>query len=63
MFLGWEIIASGIAEKLAVDKEEMSRKNLEMLRELGIDSKSCDAPTPGLSGSQRQTITVARAMK
>ena len=63
MFLGREIMASGIAGKLGVDKGEMRRKTLEILRDLGIDSKSCDAPTPGLSGSQRQTIAVARAMK
>ncbi len=63
MFLGREIMASGIEGKLGVDKGEMRRETLEILRDLGIDSKSCDAPTPGLSGGQRQTIAVARAMK
>ena len=56
-------MASGIAGKLGVDKGEMRRETLEILRDLGIDSKSCDAPTPGLSGGQRQTIAVTRAMK
>tara|TARA_B110000967_G_scaffold92182_1_gene94829 strand:+ start:417 stop:608 length:192 start_codon:yes stop_codon:yes gene_type:complete len=63
MFLGREIMASDIAGKLGVDKGEMRRETLEILRDLGIDSKSCDAPTPGLSGGQRQAIAVARAMK
>ena len=63
MFLGREIMASGIAGKLGVNKGEMRRETLEILRGLGIDSKSCDAPTPGLSGGQRQAIAVARAMK
>ena len=63
MFFGWEIMASGTDGKLGVDKEEMRRETLEILRDLGIDSKSCDAPTPGLSGGQRQAIAVARAMK
>ena len=56
-------MASDIAGKLGVDKGEMRRETLEILRDLGIDSKSCDAPTPGLSGGQRQAIAVARAMK
>ena len=56
-------MASGIAGKLGVDKGEMRRETLEILRDLGIDSKSCDALTPGLSGGPRQTIAVARAMK
>ena len=63
MFLSREIMASGIAGKLGVDKGEMRRETLEILRDLGIDSKSCDAPTPGLSGGQHQTIAVARVMK
>ena len=63
MFLGREIMASDIAGKLGVDKGEMRRETFEILRDLGIDSKSCDAPTPGLSGGQRQAIAVARAMK
>ena len=63
MFLGREIMASGIAGKLGVGKGEMRWETLEILRDLGIDSKSCDAPTPGLSGGQRQTIAVTRAMK
>ena len=53
MFLGREIMASGIAGKLGVDKGKMRRETLEILRDLGIDLKSCDAPTPGLSGGQR----------
>ena len=56
-------MASGIEGKLGVDKGEMRRETLEILRDLGIDSKSCDASTLGLSGGQRQTIAVARAMK
>ena len=63
MFLSREIMASGIAGKLGVGKGEMRRETLEILRDLGIDSKSCDAPTPELSDGQRQTIAVARAMK
>ena len=63
MFLGREIMASGIAGKLGVDKREMRRDTLEILRDLGIDSKIYDAPTPGLSGGQCQTIALVRAMK
>ena len=63
MFLGWEIMASGTDGKLGVDKEEMRRETLEILRDLGLDSKSCDAPTLGLLGGQRQTIAMARGMK
>ena len=63
MFLEREIMANGIDGKLGVDKEEMRRETLEILCDLGIDSKSCDAPTLGLSGGQRQTVAVASAMK
>ena len=63
MFLGREIMASGIEGKLGVDKGEMRRETLEILRDLGIDSKIYDAPAPGLLGGQCQTIAVVRAMK
>ena len=63
MFLEREIMANGIDGKLGVDKEEMRRETLEIPRDLGIDSKSCDAPNLGLSGGQHQTIAVARVMK
>ena len=46
MFLDREIMTNGIAEKLGVDKGEMRRETLEILRDLGIDTKSCDATKP-----------------
>jgi ABC-type phosphate transport system ATPase subunit len=63
MFLGREIMASGIAGKLGVDKGEMRRESLRSCVIWAQLSKSCDAPTPELSDGQRQTIAVARAMK
>ena len=58
MFLGREIMASDIAGKLGVDKGEMRRETLEILRDLGIDSKSCDAPTPEAHFMARATAIV-----
>ncbi len=64
MFLGREIMRGGLGGKLGmVDRERMHEETVDILSNLGINLKSYEIPTRGLSGGQRQAIAVTRAMK
>jgi simple sugar transport system ATP-binding protein len=63
VFLGREIMASGMRGRLGVlAREQMRRETEEALDRLGINLPSVTAPVRELSGGQRQAVAVARAV-
>jgi fructose transport system ATP-binding protein len=64
LFLGREIVASGITGKLfrRLDRSEMRRQARAQLSALGLMTiQNIDQPVESLSGGQRQGVAVARA--
>lgn len=63
LFLGRELKKTIIPKLLnVVQKSEMEKKAVPVLRDLGIHLPSLDTKVASLSGGQRQTVAVARAV-
>jgi simple sugar transport system ATP-binding protein len=63
LFLGRELRKPGLLGKLGVlDKAAMRRESHEALTRLSVQLKSEDAAIADLSGGQRQSVAVARAV-
>jgi simple sugar transport system ATP-binding protein len=63
LFLGREILRPGILGRLGViDDRAMRHEAEEALGRLGVHLQSATAPVATLSGGQRQTVAVARAV-
>jgi simple sugar transport system ATP-binding protein len=63
MFLGREVLRGGLAGRLGIlDKPQMRRRTVEALTTMKVALKSIDAPIATLSGGQRQSIAVVRAV-
>ncbi|RJO69298.1 sugar ABC transporter ATP-binding protein [Nocardia panacis] len=63
LFLGREIPRRGLLGKLGMlDKSGMKAQAVEHFRRLGVTLPSIDVPIAALSGGQRQSVAVARAV-
>ncbi|MEV4238987.1 MULTISPECIES: ATP-binding cassette domain-containing protein [unclassified Nocardia] len=63
LFLGRELIRRGWAGRLGMlDKRAMRNQAVEHFRRLGVTLQSADVPIGALSGGQRQSVAVARAV-
>ena len=63
LFLGRETLAPGLLGRLGVlDRRRMRREAATAFRELGIDLPDVSAQVGSLSGGQRQSVAVARAV-
>ncbi len=63
MFLGRELLHPGLAGSLGfLDNPAMRRRTIDALTEMKVSLKSVDAPISTLSGGQRQSIAVVRAV-
>jgi simple sugar transport system ATP-binding protein len=63
MFLGRELTRAGFAGRLGfLDKKTMRERTREALAAMQVQLKSIDAPIATLSGGQRQSIAVVRAV-
>ncbi len=63
LFLGRELMRSGLWGWLGqLDKKQMSRQSADLLKQLGIVVPSLDARAATLSGGQRQSVAIARAV-
>ncbi|MFF3224164.1 ATP-binding cassette domain-containing protein [Nocardia suismassiliense] len=63
LFLGRELVRKGLAGKLGMlDRTAMRAQAVEHFRRLGVTLQSADVPIGSLSGGQRQSVAVARAV-
>jgi simple sugar transport system ATP-binding protein len=63
LYLGREVRRGGVLGRFGVlDKALMRRKAVEACRNLGIELPDISAPVRSLSGGQRQSVAVARAV-
>jgi simple sugar transport system ATP-binding protein len=63
LYLGRELLRGGVLGRLGMlDKASMRRRAVEACRELGIELPDTSAPVRSLSGGQRQSVAVARAV-
>ncbi|MEU7633662.1 ATP-binding cassette domain-containing protein [Nocardia sp. NPDC049220] len=63
LFLGREVLRKGLAGKLGMlDKAAMRTQAIDHFRRLGVTLQSADVPIGALSGGQRQSVAVARAV-
>ena len=63
MFLGRELLRGGLAGRLGfLDKGSMRERTREALASMQVNLKSITAPISTLSGGQRQSIAVVRAV-
>jgi len=63
LFLGREILRSGLLGKLRLmDKAAMRRDTMETLNRFGLPLISLGLPVSSLSGGQRQSVAVVRAL-
>lgn len=63
LFLGREVMRTGVRGLLGqLNRREMRRRAVDMLEELEIRLPSLETVTGSLSGGQRQSIAVARAV-
>lgn len=61
--MGRELLRGGFLGKLGVmDKARMRRLSAETFTSLGTDVKDLDAPVADLSGGQRQSVAICRAV-
>ncbi|WSV86782.1 ATP-binding cassette domain-containing protein [Nocardia sp. NBC_01009] len=63
LFLGRELLRRGLAGKLGMlDKSAMRSRAVDHFRRLGVTLQNTDVPIGSLSGGQRQSVAVARAV-
>jgi simple sugar transport system ATP-binding protein len=63
LYLGRELLRGGLLGKLGVlDRPAMRREAVRAFAELGVTLKDPAAPVAALSGGQRQSVAVARAV-
>ncbi len=63
VFLGRELVRSGVLGRLGVlDKREMRERARKAFADLGVDLQDAGVPVASLSGGQRQSVAVARAV-
>lgn len=63
IFLGKELIKRGLLSPLHIlDKAEMRKRSEQYLQKLGIGLKSTAVPVKNLSGGERQSLAVAKAV-
>src|SRR3954468_3521362 len=63
MFLGREVVRSGLLGKLGfLDKSAMRRRSDEAFKDLGVRIQDTSAPVANMSGGQRQGIAICRAV-
>ncbi|MBP2193465.1 ATP-binding cassette domain-containing protein [Nocardia goodfellowii] len=63
LFLGRELLRRGLPGKLGMlDKAAMRSQAVEHFRRLGVTLQRADVPIGSLSGGQRQSVAVARAV-
>ncbi len=63
MFLGREIMRPGVAGRLGfMDNAQMRKKSAEAFTELGSAVRSVVVPVGAMSGGQKQTVAIARAV-
>ncbi|MGC0419846.1 ATP-binding cassette domain-containing protein [Embleya sp. AB8] len=63
LFLGRELLRSGLAGRLGVlDKATMRERATAAFARLGVELQDVDAPIGTLSGGQRQSVAIARAV-
>lgn len=63
LFLGRELVRGGVLGRLGVlDKPAMKTQAVAHFRRLGVTLQSIDVPIGALSGGQRQSVAVARAV-
>ncbi|MGW4246861.1 ATP-binding cassette domain-containing protein [Nocardia sp. NPDC004722] len=63
LFLGRELLRAGVLGKLGMlDRKSMRSQAAEHFRRLGVVLPRDDVPIGSLSGGQRQTVAVARAV-
>ncbi len=62
-YVGREILRPGVLGKLGViDKKQMRERAREAFVSMGTDVKDMDAPVAALSGGQRQSVAICRAV-
>ncbi|WP_220040622.1 ATP-binding cassette domain-containing protein [Streptomyces tateyamensis] len=63
LYLGRELLRGGLLGRLGVlDRTAMRREAVKAFAELGVTLKEVTAPVATLSGGQRQSVAVARAV-
>ncbi|MCX4817344.1 ATP-binding cassette domain-containing protein [Streptomyces sp. NBC_01239] len=63
LYLGRELVRGGLLGRLGVlDRPTMRREAVAAFGELGVELKDVTAPVTTLSGGQRQSVAVARAV-
>ncbi|WP_406002450.1 ATP-binding cassette domain-containing protein [Streptomyces sp. NBC_00829] len=63
VFLGRELLRRGIRGRLGVlDRATMRRRAATAFQELGVTLKDSEAPIAALSGGQKQSVAIARAV-
>lgn len=63
LYLGRELLRGGLLGRLGVlDRAAMRRAAVGAFAELGVELKDLTAPVASLSGGQRQSVAVARAV-
>jgi simple sugar transport system ATP-binding protein len=63
LFLGRELLRGGLAGRLGfLDKKAMRTQTDEVYRQFGVDMRNSALPVGSLSGGQRQSVAVARAV-
>ncbi|MEV6432311.1 ATP-binding cassette domain-containing protein [Nocardia sp. NPDC051463] len=63
LFLGRELLRRGLAGKLGMlDRPAMRSQAIDHFRRLGVTLQNADVPIGSLSGGQRQSVAVARAV-
>lgn len=64
IYLGNERLRPGLLGRLArrLDRLSMERKSLDLLTSLSVNLQKVRTPVEGLSGGQRQSVAIARAL-
>jgi len=62
IFLGREIIRFGFGPLRVLDKARMTRRSMEILKRLGVPLENIRTEVGMLSGGQRQSVAVSRAI-
>ncbi|WP_053207727.1 ATP-binding cassette domain-containing protein [Jiangella muralis] len=62
-FIGRELLRPGLLGRLGwLDAGAMNRRTAEELQRLGVELKDLNAPVASLSGGQRQSVAICRAV-